>query len=118
MDRRQVLQQIAGASILLTAGCTTILENSGSFHFAIVNHREQQYHVEFTVSDNSDEILIDGAVDIAPRPSGDEEYTALDFPDLTRVTNGDIIDAKVKVGGNIFEESFEITCNNNQNAPN
>lgn len=119
MNRRQVLQQLAAGSILLTTGCTAIFEKPSPFHFAIVNRREQHYHVEFTVRDDSDNLLIDGSVDIASRSFGDEEeYSALDFPNITQVTNGDIINAQVQIAGETFEETFEVTCNRSENAEN
>ncbi|APX98430.1 hypothetical protein [Natronorubrum daqingense] len=116
MNRRQILQQIAGSSVLLTAGCSSIGENPGPFHFAIVNLRDQHYYVEFAVWDDSDTLLTDGAVDIAPR--GDDEYTALDFENVAEVTNGDVITAEVEVAGETFEEAFEVTCNKSDNADN
>lgn len=92
MNRRRVLHGIASGGALLSAGCVSIGEDPGPFNFGIVNRREQSHHVEFTLWDDADDVIIDGSVDIAPRPPGDGEYTLLDFPGLIRVTNDDEID--------------------------
>lgn len=117
MNRRRFLQRLAGGSVLLTAGCTAIGEDPGPFNFAIVNRREQPYHAEFTVRDN-DDILIDGSVDIAARPPGDGEYTVLNFDNITQVMNGDTIDVRIQLAGETFEETYEVTCNQSENAEN
>ncbi|EMA65504.1 hypothetical protein C468_05968 [Halorubrum kocurii JCM 14978] len=118
MNRRPFLQQLAVGGALLTAGCTAIREEPGPFNFGIVNRREQSYHVEYTLWDDAGEIVIDGSVDIAPRPPDGGEYTVLDFPDLIRVTNGDEIDARIQIDGETFEDTYEVTCNRSENAEN
>lgn len=118
MNRRQVLQQLAGGSVLLTAGCTFIGEDPGPFEFAIVNRREQPYQVEFTVWDDDDDVLTDGVVDIAVRPPKDGEYSVVAFEDLTRVSNGDTIDVRIQIDGETFEGTYEVTCNRSENAEN
>lgn len=117
MNRRQVLQHLLGGGALLTTGCTVLREDPESFNFAIVNRREQSFHVAFTLWDNNDEVIVDGAVDLASRPS-EEEYTVLDFPDIVRVNNGDEIQARVEVDGETYEKTYEITCNRSKNAEN
>lgn len=117
MNRRRVLQQVAVGGALLTAGCTTLLEEPRPLNFAVVNRRQRSYHLEFIVWDDDGEVL-DGVVDIAPRPPGDGEYTVLQFPDLTRVRNGDVIEIRVRVAGETFEESYEVTCNESERAEN
>ncbi|QLD86160.1 hypothetical protein HWV23_10635 [Natronomonas halophila] len=117
MNRRRVLQHLLGGGALLTAGCTVFGENPGAFTFALVNRREQSFHVEFTLWGDNDEVIIDGAVDLASRPP-EEEYTVLDFPNLVHVTNGDEIEAQVTVDGETYEQTHEITCNQSENAEN
>lgn len=117
MNRRCVLQYFAGGGALLATGCTALGNDPGAFNFAIVNRREQSYHVTFTLWNDDGDEIIDGAVDLAPRPP-EEKYTELDFPDLLRVTNGDEIEARVEVGGKTYEGTYEITCNDSENAEN
>jgi hypothetical protein len=117
MNRRQFLSQFVAGGALLTAGCTTIGETPEPFNFAIVNRRERPYTVAFTLWDD-DEVLLDGVVDIAARPPGDDEYTTLQFDDLARVTNGDTIDVRVEVDGETFEGTYEVTCNESKTAEN
>lgn len=118
MNRRQALQLFAGSSALLMAGCNSLGEDPGPFNFAIVNRREQSYSAEFTVRDDADEILIDGSVDIAASPPGDGEETVLNFDELTQVTNGDSINVRIQVAGETYEETYEVTCNQSENAQN
>ncbi|QKY20323.1 hypothetical protein B4589_007995 [Halolamina sp. CBA1230] len=116
MHRRQVLASLASGGSLLAAGCAVPGTEPGPFDFAIVNFRQQSFHVAFTLRHDGD-VLVDGAVDVAARPS-DEEYTVLRFADLDRVTNGDTIDAELTVDGELFETSYEVTCNRSENAGN
>jgi hypothetical protein len=118
MNRRQALQLFAGSSALLMSGCNSLGEDPGPFNFAIVNGREQSYFAEFTVQDDDREILIDGSVDIAASPPGDGEETVLNFDKLTQVTNGDSINVQIQVAGETYEETYEVTCNQSENAQN
>lgn len=118
MNRRQFLQQVSCGCVLLTTGCASLGREPGSFNFAIVNRREQSYHATFTVWNDDDEIIIDGSVDIAAKPPSDEEYTVLNFDDLTDVTNGDTIDVRIQIDGETFEGTYEVTCNESENADN
>ncbi len=118
MNRRRFLRRFTAGGALLTAGCTAIGEAPGPFNFGIVNRRERPYHVEYTLWDDADEVVIDGSVDIAPRPPDEGEYTVLDFEDLVRVTNGDEIGARIRVAGETFEDTYEVTCNRSENAEN
>jgi hypothetical protein len=117
VNRRQYLQHIAIGGVPLVAGCGSIGEDPGPFNFAIVNRRERSYHVEFTLWDDADEIIVDGAVTIAAKPPGDD-YTVLQFDDLTRVTNGDTIDVRIRTAGTTFEATYEVTCNQSATAEN
>ena len=118
MKRRQVLQQFASGSLFLMAGCSAFGEESGSFTFAIVNRRERHYRAEFTIWNDSDEIIRDGYADIAARPPGDGEFTALSFDNLPRVRNGDTITVRINIDEETFEETYEITCNQSEHAEN
>lgn len=118
MNRRRFLRKVASGGALLTAGCTSIREDPGPFNFGIVNRREQEYHAEFTVWDDADEVVIDGFVDIPARPPADEERAELFFDDLLSVTNGDRIDVRIGIDDETFEETYEVTCNRSENAEN
>ncbi|MFC7135396.1 MULTISPECIES: hypothetical protein [Salinibaculum] len=118
MKRRQALQYLAGGGTVLLAGCSSFSEDPGPFTFAIVNFRERQYHAEFAIRDDDDELIRDGFVDIAPSPPGDGEFSALSFDNLPPVTNGETIDVAVDIDGKTFEETYEITCNQSENAEN
>jgi hypothetical protein len=118
MNRRQALQLLVGSSALSMAGCNSLGKDPGPFNFAIVNLREQSYSVEFTVRDDDDNILIDGSVDIAASPPGNGEETVLNFDELTQVTNGDSINVRIQVAGETYEETYEVTCNQSENARN
>ena len=109
MIRRCLLQRLGGGGILLTAGCASVGETPRPFDFAVVNRRERSYHVEFTLWNDADETLVDGAVDIAPRPPGGDEYTRMSVDDIARVTGGDSIEARVRTAGETFEESYAVT---------
>lgn len=116
MHRRQVLASLASGGSLLAAGCAVPGTDPGPFGFAIVNFRQQSFHVAFTLRHDG-ETLVDGAVDVAARPS-DEEYTVLRFDDFARVSSGDAIDAQVTVDSESFTTSYEVTCNRSETAGN
>lgn len=118
MNRRRLLQRLGTGGMLFTAGCASVGEKPRPFDFAVVNRRERSYHVEFTLWNDADETVVDGAVDIAPRPPADEEYTRMSFDDIARVTNGDSIEARVRTAGETFEETYDVTCNRSGNAEN
>lgn len=116
MRRRRLLHGFAAGVALSAAGCLSLGEPTAPLHFAIVNRRDRSYAVEFTLR-HAGETVVDGAADIAPRPLGDE-YTALRVDDLTRVANGDEIDARVRVGGETFEHTYEVSCSRSETAGN
>ena len=116
MHRRQVLASLASGGSLLAAGCAVPGAEPGPFDFAIVNFRRESFHAAFTLRHDG-ETLVDGAVDVAARPSG-QEYSALQFDDLDRVTNGDTIEAEVTVAGESFTTSYGVTCNRSETAGN
>ncbi|PAU83298.1 hypothetical protein CK500_10935 [Halorubrum salipaludis] len=110
MHRRRFLRRFAAGGALLTAGCSALRGPGVPFRFAVVNRRERAYHVDFTLRTSHGDALVDGAADVAPRPPGDDEYAELTVEDLARVRNGDEIDARVRVDGRTYEETYEVTC--------
>ena len=116
MHRRQFLASLASGGVFLSAGCAAPGAEPGPFGFAIVNFRDQQHHVTFSLQ-HGGETLVDGAVDVAARPA-EEEYSVLRFVDLARVTNGDTVDAQITVDGDPFSTSYEVTCNRSEDASN
>lgn len=118
MNRRQALRTVAGGSMVAAAGCLFADEPTEPFNFAIVNRRRQRYAAEFTLRDGSDDVIVDGSVDIPPRPPADEEQSKLVFNELVQVSNGDTVAVQIEIDGESFEETYEITCVGNDNAEN
>jgi hypothetical protein len=116
MQRRHLLGGLAAGVALPAAGCLSLGEPTAPLQFAVVNRRQRSYAVEFTLR-HAGEVVLDGAADIAPRPP-DEEYTALRFDDLAQLANGDEIDARVRVGGETFDHTYEVSCSRSETAEN
>ncbi|WP_435095081.1 hypothetical protein [Halorubrum sp. N11] len=65
MNRREFLTTMGSGSIVLTAGCSSILEARNPFHFGITNWQEREYTAELRLRKNDEEKLINGRFDIA-----------------------------------------------------
>ncbi len=110
MNRRKFLTILGAGSAVLTAGCSSVLEESGPFHFGITNWREQAYTAELILHKNSEEV-ISGQFDIASNNIDDEDPAAIYLQGVTEVKNGDVINAQVTLDGETYRGSYEVTCN-------
>lgn len=118
MDRREFLTTVGSGSVALTAGCSSILEDPGPFHFGITNWREQEYTAELTLRKNDEEKLIDGRFDIAANGPDHEKPPGIYLKGVTRVKNEDAIDAQVILDGEPYRGRYEVTCNRREGSEN
>jgi hypothetical protein len=117
MNRRRFLTAVGSGSLASTAGCSSLLEDPGPFDFGITNWRERAYTAELTL-EKSDETLVDGRFDIAANGPDHGEPPGIYLQDVTRVKNGDVIDARVRLGGEAYRGSYEVTCNRREGSEN
>jgi hypothetical protein len=117
MNRRQFLATAGCGRLALTAGCSSIFEEPGAFRFGITNWRERAWAAEATLH-RSDEELLDGRFHIAAndRDGGDPPHVYV--RKLAEVTNGDVIDATVRLDGEEYRGRYEVTCNERDGAEN
>lgn len=111
MNRRKFLATVGSGSFALTAGCSSVLEEPGSFHFGITNWRDQAYTTELTLQKNGETELIQGQFDIASNNPDNEDPAILYLQDIATVKNEDMIDARVTLDGETYRGSYEVTCN-------
>ncbi|MFC7116551.1 hypothetical protein ACFQH2_18580 [Natronoarchaeum sp. GCM10025703] len=118
MNRRQFLATAGSGSVAVTAGCSSILEDAGPFHFGITNWREREYTAELTLRKNDEEKLIDGRVDIAANGPDHEDPPGVHLQEVTQVKNGDAINARVILDGETYRGRYEVTCNQRESSKN
>lgn len=111
MNRRVFLSTVASGSLVLTAGCTAVLEDPGSFDFGISNWRERDFTAELVLRKNETEALVDGRFDIAANNPDREDAPGIYLEDITQVRNGDTIGAQVTLDGETYRGTYEVTCN-------
>ncbi|UIP00721.1 hypothetical protein Hbl1158_05020 [Halobaculum sp. CBA1158] len=111
MDRREFLAAAAGGGLVSTAGCSGVSEDPGPFDFGITNWRRREYTAEVLLRKNEDVELIDGRFDIAANEPDREDPPGIYLRDVTRVRNGDVIDARVALDGEPYRGRYEVTCN-------
>lgn len=118
MNRRGFLTAVAGGSMGSMAGCSSIFEESGPFHFGITNWRETEYTAEVKLTKNDDEELINGRFDITGNDPTREEPPGIYLESVTTVKNGDTINARVILNGETYRGNYEVTCNQRDNSAN
>lgn len=118
MNRRGFLKTVGCGSVASTAGCSSILEDSGPFHFGITNWREREYAAQLSLRKNDEEDLIDGRFDIAANGPDYEEPPGIYLQDVTRVKNEDTINARVVLDDESYRGSYEVTCNQREGSEN
>jgi hypothetical protein len=111
MDRRTFLATVGSGTLVLTTGCSAVLEEPGPFDFGIINWRQRAYAAEVVLRKNDGEKLVDGRFDIAANGPDREDPPGIYLRDVTRVRNGDTVDARVVLDGETFRGSYEVTCN-------
>jgi hypothetical protein len=117
MNRRRFLTAVGSGGVGLVAGCSTVLEDPEPFDFGITNWRERAYTAELKL-EKGDETLVDGRFDIAANGPDHGEPPGIYLQDVTRVKNGDVIDARVRLGGEAYRGSYEVTCNRREGSEN
>lgn len=117
MRRRPFLEALAAGSSLLAAGCVSLREDPGPFDFGISNWRDRQYTADFVLRKN-DARLLDGRVDVPAKRPSDEGPVGVLLEDVTRVTDGDVIEARINLSGSEFEGRYEVSCNRRERAEN
>lgn len=118
MKRRQFLHSLASTGGLVTAGCVSLGEESDPFTFGITNWRDQRYRADVVLRENGDSDLLDARVNIPAHQQTDENPPGILIRDLTSVTDGDIINARVSINKTEFETRYKITCTHSENAEN
>ncbi|QLD85574.1 hypothetical protein HWV23_07495 [Natronomonas halophila] len=118
MNRRAFLTTVGSGSLALTAGCSSLLEDPGAFHFGITNWRERTYTADLTLHKNAEETLIDGRFDIAANGPDRDDPPGVYLESVTQVKNGDVIDARVRLDGEEYRGSYEVTCNRREGSEN
>lgn len=111
MNRRKFFTIVGSGSAVLTAGCSSVLEDAGRFHFGITNWREQSYTANLILRKNSEEELINGQFDIASNNPAEEDPAVIHLQDVAKVKNGDVVTAQVTLNGETYRGSYEVTCN-------
>lgn len=118
MRRRQLLSGLAAAGGAVTAGCASLRAGSEPFTFGISNWRDRSYTADVVLRKNDERTLFDARVDVPARRPTDDEPPGILVRDLTAVSDGDVVDARVDVDGREFETAYEITCSHSGNAEN
>lgn len=118
MRRRQLLSGLAATAGAATAGCASLRAASEPFTFGVSNWRDRSYTAEVVLRKNGDRILFDARVDVPAHRPADDDPRGILVRDLTAVSDGDVIDARVDVDGREFETAYEITCSHSENAEN
>ncbi|WP_336135137.1 hypothetical protein [Natronomonas amylolytica] len=118
MNRRAFLTTVGSGGFALTAGCSSLLEDPGPFHFGITNWRERTYTAELLLQKNDDEELVNGRFDIAANGPDRDDPPGVYLEIITQVKNRDIIDARVRLDGEEYRGSYEVTCNRREGSEN
>lgn len=118
MNRREFLTAMGSGSVALTAGCSSILEEPGPFHFGITNWREREYTAELTLRKNDENELLDGRFDIAANSPDQNNPPGIYLEGVTEVKNEDAINARVILDGEVYRGRYEVTCNRREGSEN
>ncbi|MFP9191585.1 hypothetical protein [Natronosalvus vescus] len=113
MERRALLGTLG---LVTTSGCLSVLRDSASVTFEIVNFRAERFTADVTLRRDG-AVVLDGFVDI-PAREPDEDASGLSLQTLESVSNGDAIDARVEIDGREYESRYEITCSGSDRAAN
>jgi hypothetical protein len=117
MKRRRFLTAAGSGSLALAAGCSSVLEASGPFHFGITNWRQRAYTADLTL-ETGEETLVDGRFDIAANGPDREDPPGIYLQGVTQVKNGDVVAAEVVLDGETHRGRYEVTCNRREGSEN
>ena len=118
MKRRRFLHGLTGTGGLVLAGCASLGEESDPFTFGITNWRNQRYLADIVLRENDESVLLDARVNIPAHQPTNEDPPGILIRDLTSVTDGDVINARVSIDEAEFETRYEVTCTHSENAEN
>lgn len=118
MNRREFLTTMGSGSIVVTAGCSSVLEAQNPFHFGITNWQKRKYTAELRLRKNDEEELIDGRFDIAANSSDYEDPPGIYLEGVAQVKDGDIIDTRVILEDEAYRGRYEVTCNKRERSEN